>query len=46
MSKDAVDDYNESVWLSLGHPAFENEFLANLEDVEWWDINEESNASS
>jgi hypothetical protein len=35
-----MTDYNESVWRSLGHPAFGYEHDLELEDVEWWKIEE------
>jgi len=46
-STDSRDEgYKESVWRPLGHPAFNNEFLNNLEDIEWWDIHEGTNTSN
>ena len=38
---DGIDGYNESVWLSLGHRAFEKDIVDVNEDIEWWDIKEE-----
>jgi hypothetical protein len=40
-SKDSIDDYNESVWRKLGHPAFDYDYEAVVEDVEWWNAAEE-----
>jgi hypothetical protein len=31
-----------SIWSGLGHPAFDNEFLFSLENVEWWEQDPES----
>lgn len=39
---DGIDGYNESVWLNLGHPAFEGNLNLINEDIEWWDIDEEA----
>lgn len=36
---DGIDDYNNSVWRKLGHPAFEDN---PLDGVEWWDTNDDS----
>ena len=36
-----MTDYNESVWRSLGHPAFDMDYELAFEDVEWWKIEEE-----
>lgn len=38
---DGIDDYSESVWRNLGHPAFDDEYYLALGDIEWWDIEEE-----
>jgi len=38
---DGIDDYNESVWLNLGHSAFEKDNVNVNEDVEWWDIDKD-----
>ena len=43
---DGIDGYNESVWRTLGHPAFESDVTTINEDIEWWDINDESEADS
>lgn len=37
-TSDGIDGYNESVWRALGHPAFDDEYLIDLEDVDWWDV--------
>ncbi len=36
-----MTDYNESVWRSLGHPAFDMDYELAFEDVEWWKMEEE-----
>lgn len=38
---DGIDGYNESVWRTLGHPAFDDESLISIEDLEWWDPNDD-----
>jgi hypothetical protein len=35
--KEEKDIQQISAWGSLGHPAFDNEFLFSLESVEWWE---------
>jgi hypothetical protein len=35
---DSHNDYNESVWTTLGHKAFDNEYIVGLNSsVEFWD---------
>jgi hypothetical protein len=36
-----MTDYSESIWRSLGHPAFDMDYELAFEDVEWWDIKDE-----
>jgi hypothetical protein len=36
-----MTDYNESVWRSLGHPAFDMDYELVVEDVEWWSSKEQ-----
>ena len=43
--KDGIDSYNESVWSSLGHSAFESDITLINEDVEWWDIDDKSDTN-
>jgi hypothetical protein len=31
-----MTDYSESVWRSLGHPAFEDDYSLVIEEPEWW----------
>jgi hypothetical protein len=31
------EEYTESVWGNLGHPAFNNDYLFDVEKIEWWD---------
>lgn len=38
-----IDDYNESVWLNLGHSAFESDTVNVNENIEWWDVDQEDN---
>ena len=38
INQDGIDDYNQSLWTKLGHPAFEENFL---EGIEWWNVEEE-----
>jgi hypothetical protein len=35
-----MTNYNESVWRNLGHPAFDNDYLLAIDEVEWWEIQE------
>ena len=30
-------EYEWSAWTTLGHPAFDNEYLLSLEEPEWWE---------
>jgi hypothetical protein len=36
-----MTDYSESIWRSLGHPAFDMDYELAFEDVEWWKAEEE-----
>jgi hypothetical protein len=36
-----MTDYNNSVWRSLGHPAFDLDYEIVVDDVEWWDPKED-----
>ena len=39
---DGIDSYNQSVWASLGHVAFEDDYVMALDDtLEWWDKGDE-----
>lgn len=40
-SKDSIDDYNESIWRKLGHPAFEDELFLNIKNPDWWESTED-----
>jgi len=30
--EDGIDDYNEAMWDKLGHPAFDKDYLAKLQE--------------
>ena len=34
--------YNQSIWGNLGHPAFNDDYLINIEEIEWWEQDPES----
>jgi hypothetical protein len=36
-----MNNYNESIWRSLGHPVFDIDYELAFEDVEWWNTEEE-----
>lgn len=35
-------EYSESVWRNLGHRAFDNDNLLEVEDIEWWDFEDDT----
>jgi hypothetical protein len=35
-----MTDYNDSVWRSIGHPAFDDEYMLETKDIEWWNVDE------
>lgn len=36
MTNEEQKAYEGSVWSNLGHPAFEDDYLFSLEEIEWW----------
>ena len=44
LNKDGIDDYNNHAWTRLGHPAFDDDYLIDMEDLEWWDVEDEKQA--
>ncbi len=35
-----MTDYNDSVWRDIGHPAFDDDYMLETEDIEWWNVND------
>jgi|SaaInl25SG_5_DNA_1037380.scaffolds.fasta_scaffold264608_1 hypothetical protein len=40
-SQNSPKEYKPSVWDKLGHPAFDDETLLELEGIDWWDLKAE-----